>query len=208
MPDKPIRGTPDKSDRPERMRMVVSKDPTKHGLPDEPHVDPIFGKFNRLLVVMDGEDERGLVLSASAYAEDCLGRILSAYLRKGEPSKGLIEGFNAPLGTLAARLKAGYAIGILSREQYRDLDLMRKIRNEFAHQWEGCSFDNGKIAGWIYAMSESRIGSPGKAKSPRQRFAGIMACIMAELEYLLSTLGAGKIEAPEAWTHLSAKPTA
>lgn len=190
---------------PNPTRMVVSRDPAKHGLPDPPHVDPVFGKFNRLLEVIDGEDERGLVLSVAAYAEDCLGRLLLAYLRSGDYSKGLVEGFNAPLGTLAARTKAAHAVGLLSSEQSRDLDLMRRIRNEFAHQWEGCSFEDAKISDWIDEMSDSRI-SPRPATTRRSRFREIMSCIMAELEYLLSTLGPGKKQAPPAWTHLSTTP--
>lgn len=201
MPDAPSPDAPS----PDRTRMVVSKDPARHGLPEHPRVDPVFGKFNRLLEVIDGEDERGMVLSVAAYAEDCLGRLLLAYLRKGEYSKGLVHGFNAPLGTLAARIKAAFAVSVLSPEQSRDLDLMRKIRNEFAHQWEGCSLEDEKIMGWIDEMSDSRI-SPPKATTPRSKFRGIMSCVMAELEYLLSTLGPGKKEAPPAWTHLSTTP--
>ena len=151
------------------------------------------------------EDERGLVLSVAAFAEDCLGRLLSAYLREGKAASDLIEGFNAPLGTFSARIKAGYARGLLSKEQHNDLDLARKIRNEFAHNWEGCSFENQNIKDWIASMSNSRIDDE-VADTPKKKFHTTMSCTLVELEYLSSTLGKNGRKVPVVATHLSHTP--
>lgn len=43
----------------------------------------------------------------------------------------------APLGHFGGLIQLGYAYGLISAEDYRDLNLIRKIRNEAAH----CPFD-------------------------------------------------------------------
>jgi DNA-binding MltR family transcriptional regulator len=56
----------------------------------------------------------------------------------------LVEGFNAPLGTFAARILAAFAVGCISEREYRDLETIRRIRNEFAHRLS-ISFDDPSI---------------------------------------------------------------
>ena len=171
----------------------------------EQHRDNVFGRINRLTHLTRDEDERGLVLSVAAFAEDCLGRLLGAYLREGKAASDLIEGFNAPLGTLSARIKAGYAIGLLTDEQHKDLELTRKIRNEFAHNWEGCSFKTQKVKDWIACMSDSRLDDK-VAETPKEKFHTTMDCTLVELEYLSSTLGKNGQKVPVVAIHLSSVP--
>jgi DNA-binding MltR family transcriptional regulator len=38
------------------------------------------------------------------------------------------------LGTFAARIAAAYSMGLISDLEYKDCELIRKIRNEFAHK--------------------------------------------------------------------------
>jgi hypothetical protein len=42
-------------------------------------------------------DDRGLVLSLAAFAEDALGSLLREFMIPSEATKQLLEGFNAPL---------------------------------------------------------------------------------------------------------------
>ena len=180
---------------------------TRESSKDIAERDETFGQFNRLLALTRDEDDRGLVLSMAAFAEDLLGRLLCAYLREGKASADLIEGFNAPLGTFSARNKAAYAVGIVSDHQYADLELARKIRNEFAHNWEGCSFEKQNVRVWAEAMSPSRI-IEREAPDPKHKFQQSMACTLVELQYLLSSLGPGKRTVQVIAAHLSTKPPA
>ena len=79
------------------------------------------------------ESERGTVLISVSYLERQLKEIVSAFLCEGDPSARLLDGFNAPLGTFAARAAAAAALGLISEREYRDLETIRKIRNQFAH---------------------------------------------------------------------------
>lgn len=169
------------------------------------HSDPVFGRINCLMHLTRKEDERGLVLSVGAFAEDLLGRLLLAYLRPGKSSSDLVEGFNAPLGTFSSRIKACHAFGIISDEQQRDLDIARKIRNEFAHNWEGCSFEKQNVRDLADALTASRIARQHPTE-PTEKFRESISCVLIELTHLQTTLGPGGKVAPTVATHLGLEP--
>lgn len=116
-----------------------------------------FTEFNRLSKRLSGLDERGLVLSLSAFAEDSLGELLRVFMRDHVASKDLLEGFNAPLGTFSSRIKAAIALGLISADQFTDLENLRKIRNQFSHTWEDISFNDQRIKDRIRNLSYSSV---------------------------------------------------
>ena len=182
--------------------VLPAEDPKLHALAEE---DPVYGTFNKLLRLTRNEDDRGLVLGMAAFSEDCLGQLLLAYLRPGKPSLDLLEGFNAPLGTLSARIKACAAIGLISEIQYTDLELSRKVRNEFAHKWEGCSLSDPAIALLVNRMSDSRI-SKAPPESLKAKFAASMSSTLAELLSLLHNINEDGQRVPSVAFHLSLGP--
>ena len=48
-----------------------------------------------------------------SYLDELLLRILLAFLIERDGTKRLVEGFNAPLGTLSTRSAAAYALGLI-----------------------------------------------------------------------------------------------
>lgn len=119
--------------------------------------DGIFSELNQLTDSLKDLDERGLVLSLSAFSEDALGNLLKTFLLDVESSTQLLEGFNAPLGTFSSRIKANHALGLINQDQFKDFEHLRKIRNEFAHSWQSISLNKPSIASHIQAMNYSRI---------------------------------------------------
>ena len=107
---------------------------------------PNFKVFAPFLDDLNRESERGAVLISVSYLERQLKEIVSAFLCDGEASERLLERFNAPLGTLAARAAAAVALGLLiSRREYRELETIRKIRNQFAHEHRTRFSDQGIV---------------------------------------------------------------
>ncbi|GAN55307.1 hypothetical protein [Tanticharoenia sakaeratensis] len=118
-----------------------------------PGEDDVFGDLNRLNSMLANLDERGLVLSLAAFAEEALRDLIRAYLMPGDAADKMLEGFNAPLGTFSARIRMAQALGLVTTHQANDLDRLRKIRNDFAHNWEPVSFINQRIAAHIRALN-------------------------------------------------------
>jgi len=118
-----------------------------------PGKDDVFGDLNRLNSMLNDLDERALVLSLAAFAEEALRDLIKAYLMPGDAADKMLEGFNAPLGTFSARIRMAQALGLLTPHQADDLDRLRKIRNDFAHSWEPVSFTDQKISAHIRALN-------------------------------------------------------
>lgn len=105
---------------------------------------PHLKGFAEFLEEFNKETERGATLAAAAMIDDQLGRTIEAFLIPNKGSKLLLDGFNAPLGSLAARIAAAFGLGLMSEVEYRECELIRKVRNEFAHQIK-VSFKTEKV---------------------------------------------------------------
>lgn len=119
--------------------------------------DDVFSDLNLLNKNLGNLDERGLVLSLAAFSEDSLGKMLSRFLLDNKVSRELIEGFNAPLGTFSSRIKACFSLGLIDERQYKDLEILRKVRNKFSHSWESISLNDDVISAQISNLNFSRI---------------------------------------------------
>jgi DNA-binding MltR family transcriptional regulator len=95
---------------------------------------PHLNSFLDFLADFNKETERGAALAAAAMLDEQLGRIVQSFLVPNKGSKVLLDGFNAPLGSFSARIASAFALGLLSEAEYRECELIRKVRNEFAHQ--------------------------------------------------------------------------
>ena len=113
----------------------------------------VFGNLNALGPLLEKQDDRGLVLSLAAFAEDALGNLLKAFMLPVAASAQLVDGFGAPLGNFSSRIKAAYSLGLITKNQFSDLEQLRKIRNLFAHTWQPISLADQRVSGHIRSMS-------------------------------------------------------
>lgn len=143
--------------------------------------DPDMDSLNRFQSLIRKQDDRAMVLSLAAFAEDTLGRLLLVYLREDKQAKELVEGFNAPLGTLSTRIKAAYTMGLLTREQYEDLEIGRRVRNAFAHDWEGVSLESQDIKALIGKLHAYSVDQRPPPSGGRERLLGALSTILMEL---------------------------
>jgi mannitol operon repressor len=79
-----------------------------------PHLKDFFG----FLPELNKESDRGRALIACSYLDELMRRILLAFLIERDGTKRLVEGFNAPLGTLSTRTAATYAVGLISERPH------------------------------------------------------------------------------------------
>lgn len=142
-----------------------------------------FAAANRLNEITRDLDERGLVLTLAAFAEEALGGLLSQFMRPGKAANALLEGFNAPLGTFSARTKAAFSLGLLTKRQYENLERLRQMRNEFAHSWEPVTFDDKAVAAHIAALHYTPLVSD----FPTTKISKVRACISSALVEIGST---------------------
>jgi len=107
---------------------------------EHPHLLPVI----QFLSALSKESPRGKVLIASGFIEQQLRDVLAAFMTESADVESLLDGANAPLGTFSARVAACYALALITDDERHDLNLIRRIRNEFAHQTE-ISFESPAV---------------------------------------------------------------
>ena len=95
---------------------------------------PHLKDFLPFLDSLNNESERGAVLICASYLEAQLKETISAFLCEIYASeKSVRSRFNASIGSFSARIAAAAALALISEKEYGDLETIREIRNEFAH---------------------------------------------------------------------------
>lgn len=125
------------------------------------------------------ESDRGCALFAAAYLDKALSDLLFLSLVEDKKiDKDLFEG-TAPLSSFSARIKLAYYLGKISKVCRSDLDMIRGIRNEFAHHAEIISFDDQSIADRCRNL---RFSYHEKVQKPRAHFTAAVSRILAILQ--------------------------
>jgi hypothetical protein len=88
-----------------------------------------------LIESLKGETQRGGVLIAAAHLEHQLGQLIAKALRPCPKDDGLLDGANAPIGTFNSRTLLAYRLMLIDDSMKRCLDIVRRIRNDFAHSF-------------------------------------------------------------------------
>jgi hypothetical protein len=94
---------------------------------------PNLEKFWPYLELLRKESPRGKVLISTGFIEQQLKEVLLAFMLPVSQAEDLLEGANAPLGTFSARISACYTLGLIKEVEHHDLNVIRRIRNDFAH---------------------------------------------------------------------------
>ncbi len=108
--------------------------------PHAEHWDNVFNKeFNK-------ESDRAAVILAASIFDNVLTELLKNHLVSNATTKDdLFDSANAPLSTFSAKITMAHRLGLHSSTFTRDLHLIRKIRNEFAHNIHGCTFEDSRV---------------------------------------------------------------
>jgi DNA-binding MltR family transcriptional regulator len=107
--------------------------------------EPEIKELSEFLQEFNGESDRGAVLTAGAYLDERLSEMLKGFLAEVKETDDLLFGFNAPIGTFSSRIKAAYSLGLIQENEFKELNTIRKIRNEFGHSWKKVSFETQQI---------------------------------------------------------------
>ncbi len=135
-----------------------------------------FVDFRRALTK---ETDRGCALYAAAYLDRAISDLLYLSLVENKSvEKDLFEG-TAPLASFSSRIKLAYYLGKLSPSMRRDLDLIRKIRNDFAHSAGNLTFDTEKIAN---RCKELQYSYHSADQRPRGHFTAAVCGILSTVQ--------------------------
>ena len=106
-----------------------------------------------VLRALSDESPRGMVLVLAAELDRLLLELLRAVMSKTKHTEELLNG-DGGISTFSARIATAFALQLIEEEEHRDLTLIRKIRNDFAHKL-GASFDDQSISNRVRELSKT-----------------------------------------------------
>src|SRR5215470_5193807 len=96
---------------------------------------------------LERESDRAVAILIAALLDYTLRQVLAAYFVNDEEEEieRLVD-VEGPLATFSSRIHLAYLLGLISIKNRERLTAIREIRNLFAHQLHGLSFDETRIA--------------------------------------------------------------
>jgi hypothetical protein len=145
------------------------------------------------LVDVPRYDDRSCVIVFTSLLEQHLQSAISSFFAVSEDQADPLFDFEkgGPLATFAAKVKIAVALGFVNPDMKIDLDLVRLIRNTFAHSSTLVSFSDPEIAEACDQLKHPVIAEgpygqvsiwPLAAAAPRDKF---LATVAAITEYFL-----------------------
>ena len=113
--------------------------------------------------------ERATAILSAAILDDAIGSLLKCTLLPCATNKDpLFDSAYAPLETFSAKVDLAVRMGLITAGVARSLHLIRKIRNEFAHNISGCSFNHASVRSRVWEITKLNgdATSEGRANFP------------------------------------------
>jgi DNA-binding MltR family transcriptional regulator len=79
-------------------------------------------------------DDRSCAILGVSYLEFLLDQLLRQVFVQDEKAQQQLLNDQGPLGTFSTKIELAYCLGLTTKEERDDLNLVRKVRNDFAHK--------------------------------------------------------------------------
>lgn len=103
------------------------------------------GSEQELAEAMKTDSDRAVAIVGAALVEDRLADGLERFMRPDKKTFERLTDFTGPLGSFSQKSSMAYMLGLVSKMAFEDLEVMRKIRNKFAHSLAIASFETPVI---------------------------------------------------------------
>ncbi|MES2836898.1 MAG: hypothetical protein V4667_05205 [Bacteroidota bacterium] len=112
------------------------------------------------------ESDRAAVILTASLLDEALTSLIRSFLVPCSSAKDTIfEEVNSPLANFSSKIDMANRLGLISNKLTRDIHLIRKIRNSFAHDVFGCDFENGSVKGRVLELKKSMMYANHTLKS-------------------------------------------
>ena len=93
----------------------------------------------------EAHSERGSAIVAASIVESSLKIAIAINFLLSDKDFEKLLGVNAPLASFDAKILLGFSLGLYGKNTRNDLDVIRKMRNAFAHAMLSLSFQTPEI---------------------------------------------------------------
>ena len=134
----------------------------------------------RLVDDLEKETDRGIALLGAAFLDDVLDVMIRASFVDDVEAMNKLLGPGRPLESFGSRAHLAYCVGLLGEDIYEDLNLLREIRNDFAHR-HPANFNSEQIRSKCERLKCVSALLPDDSCPPRDRLIATVALIVNHL---------------------------
>ena len=142
----------------------------------KPHELHLFD-WSTMIDSFHKESDRGAAVLVAGFVENYLGVYLQSLVVDAKVADDLFQAVG-PLSSFSQRIAVARAFGFISKGDYGDLNLIRRIRNHFAHHPLEASFSASPVAELAKHLSEQKtaLESHPKNTAERNKLAYLYSC--------------------------------
>ncbi|HBO4439369.1 hypothetical protein [Pseudomonas aeruginosa] len=108
----------------------------------------------RFIKEVESETTRGAVLNIVSFVDELLIKLLRSYFPNSQHADSLLSNLDSCISSIMDRANIAYALALLKKKEYEAIKIVARVRNEFAHKWDGSGFDTGKVPKLIEKLPE------------------------------------------------------
>lgn len=113
-------------------------------------------QFDFLIEQFNKESDRAAVILVASILDETLETLLkSFFVPIPNAQDSLFDSATSPLSNFSSKIDMAFRVGLISGKFARDIHIVRKIRNSFAHDIYGCNFNNGKVRSRVRELENS-----------------------------------------------------
>lgn len=111
-----------------------------------PQIEIDYQQWSSFFQELRTESDRGATILTSVWIDNLLERKLRSLFKDGssEVRRKLFE-LNGPFSSFSSKILAAYSLGWIDSDSYHDINLIRKIRNQFAHDPHTVNLESKKM---------------------------------------------------------------
>ncbi len=110
------------------------------------HVDLPTPYYKHAISEVESQTARGAAIAGTAFLDILLRMSLERLMRPYTELQNTIFENRGPLQDFSARIHVSFALKLIGTGAYNDLNILRDVRNAFAHSAEAFEFDREDIA--------------------------------------------------------------
>lgn len=100
----------------------------------------------------DHSSERAMAIVLGTIVENHLTRLLRLLMLRDEDIARELFHPSGPIGPFGTKIRLAYMLRIIEPELYRDIIVVNRIRNKFAHDLTAVTFEDQQIKAWMQNM--------------------------------------------------------
>ncbi len=135
------------------------------------------------------ESDRAVAVLAPAFIDAILHDLLRSVLVAGKSTDNLLSD-QRPLSTFSAKIDMVHALGLIKDDAWHDLHLLRKIRNDFAHNIDAHTFDfepvQNRCSEFLLQKRWSKPVNTTDCQSTRHKFLFVAWALVSDIAQALN----------------------